>query len=116
MSEHAEIPLKPEEVTSDWLKQVLKKSLKTEVEVVQLVGVETEGFLSKACKAQIKIGPKVEKIFVKITLPAEDSFLNFITDYNIDAMEVKAYKEILPKLIEFERQFNHQGDQIQLKI
>ena len=79
----AEIPVKPEDVTKDWLKITLTKSLKSDIEVLELIPIETEGYLSKACKASIKInGGSVEKIFLKITLPSDDPFSAFIGKSN----------------------------------
>ena len=102
----AEIPVKPEDVTKDWLKRTLTKSLKSDIEVLELVPVKTEGYLSKACKATIKIGGGVpEKIFLKITLPNDDPFTAFINKYNVDTNEVKAYSETIPKLIELEKAY-----------
>ena len=104
----AEIPVKPEDVTKDWLQKTLEISLKSDIEVLDLIPVKTEGYLSKACKAKIKINDGItEKIFLKITLPGDDPFTAFINKYNVDTIEVKAYAETIPKLIEFER--NHRN-------
>ena len=110
----AEIPVKPEDVTKDWLQKTLKISLKSDIEVLDLIPVKTEGYLSKACKATIKINDgNTEKIFLKITLPSDDPFTAFINKYNVDTNEVKAYAETIPKLIEFER--NHRNGESWLK-
>ena len=50
----AEIPIKPEDCDRNWLKNTLTKSLKSEVDVIELKPVKTEGYLSKAFKATIK--------------------------------------------------------------
>ena len=104
----AEIPVKPEDVTKDWLERTLAKSLKSNVEVLELIPVKTEGYLSKACKASIKIdGGSSEKIFLKITLPSDDPFTAFINKYDVDTNEVTAYTETIPTLIEFENSFSN---------
>ena len=104
----AEIPIKPEDVTEEWLKNTLTKTLKKDIEVLKLIPVETEGYLSKACKATVKVdGGIPEKIFLKITLPSDDPFTAFISKYNVDTNEVKAYAETIPKLIDLEKSYRN---------
>ena len=95
----------PDLVTHDWLKETLQKSLKTEnVQIVELVPIKTDGYLSRAFKATIRIDDNPgEKIFIKISLSSDDPFQDFIQKYHIDVIEVKAYSEMLPKLMEFEK-------------
>ena len=54
-------------------------------------------------KPSIRCEDKIEKLFLKFTLPGDDPFTAFLNKYNLDASEVKAYKEIIPKLVEFEK-------------
>ena len=49
-----EIPLTPQDVTIDWLQRTLQKSLKTKVDVLELVPIKTDGYLSTACQAKIR--------------------------------------------------------------
>ena len=95
--------MKPEDVTKTWLSKVLQDSFNSKFEVLELVPLKTVGYLSTACKAKIRCGDKIEKLFLKFTLPGDDPFTAFLNKYNLDASEVKAYKEIIPKLVEFEK-------------
>ena len=101
----AEIPLKVEEVSEKWLKDTLEKSLNKKIEILNLNPIKTDGFLSKAVKATIKLEDESnpEKIFIKLNLPNDDPFQAFINDYGVDLKELKAYQTILPELINYEK-------------
>ena len=101
----AEIPLKVEEVSEKWLKDTLEESLNKKIEILNLNPIKTDGFLSKAVKATIKLEDESnpEKIFIKLNLPNDDPFQAFINDYGVDLKELKAYQTILPELINYEK-------------
>ena len=45
----------------------------------------------------------LKKLFVKVSLPSEDVIQSYVSDYGLDEIELKAYKEILPELMKFEK-------------
>jgi hypothetical protein len=99
------VPLNTDEVTEEWLRCVMQDALKvTAVKVIALEPIkESGGFLSGAFKAQIKIEDRsIMRLFVKMSLPADNPFRTFMEEYNIDVTEVKAYTEYLPMLVKFE--------------
>ena len=105
-------PLRPQEVTQEWLLGTLQVSLACQdVKVLQLAPVEkNEGYLSGAFKAKVKIGDKEEPLFIKIGLPSDNPFSMFVTMFNADATEIRAYNEELPTLAKFEEE--HTGKSV----
>jgi hypothetical protein len=72
----SKVPLKESDVTSDWLRATLVASPKkgSEVTVLKLKPIKTDGYLSKAFQAIVKIDGIEQKLFIKISLPCEDPF------------------------------------------
>ena len=94
----ANIPLTVEDITEKWIEKVLSKSLNAnKIQVLTIEHIKTEGFLSNAVKSTVRIDdgdPK--KLFVKVSLPSENVIQSYVSDYGLDEIELKAYKEILP--------------------
>ena len=96
--------MKIEDVTKDWLKNALEDAQDCKVQVLELAPLVTAGYLSTACKAKIQFeNGEHQKLFMKFTLPKSDPFSAFLTEYNLDANEVNAYKNMFPKLVAFEK-------------
>jgi len=101
------IPTCQNDITSEWLKEVLKSSssLATpsdKVEVDEIVTVEEKhGFISGVSKAKVKINDEMKKMFIK-TIVNPDDPLRFVYDDNkYDETEIKFYQELLPDLVRF---------------
>ena len=102
----ANIPLTVEDITEKWIEKVLAKSLNAKkIQVLTIQHIKTEGFLSNAVKSTVRIdnGDPI-KLFIKVSLPSENDIQSYVSDYGLDEIELKAYKEILPELIKFENQ------------
>ncbi len=101
------VPLKPEEVTKEWLLESMRTSLKREdVEVTKLEAVEkNDGYLSSVFKAEVKLLNEDKRLplFIKISVSKENPFYVFQTLFDVDVKEVGAYKDNLPLLINFEK-------------
>ena len=93
------------EITKEWLKRILEKSMETEdIDVLSINPITHNGFLSKAAKAEISIkNGKKEKLFIKFNLPNDNIGYDTVKAFDLDTTEIKTYKEIFPKLIEFEQ-------------
>ena len=95
-----------ENVTNNWLKQVLEKSQNHEDTIVESLEpvVKHDGNLSRGFRAKVRIGGKTQPLFIKVGLSLNDSLSFYVTKYDVDITEIKAYNEDLPNLIEFETQ------------
>ncbi len=101
------IPLTRNEVTPEWLKEVMEESLKDgPVQVIQLDLMEQRaGLLSECFKAKIKIQETNRELalFIKIGIGQDDPNCYLLNSYNIEGNEVRAYTEGLPLLVNFEK-------------
>ena len=112
------VPFSVEDLTKDWLKKILRKSLKEseKVEILNIKPIKTEGYLSKAAQGIIRINDKdPEKVFIKLNLPSNDPFQTYVNDYGIDKKELNVYQDILPTLMEYEIQIFGES-KLQMKI
>ena len=107
------IPKCQNDITKEWLKEVVlksKSSAETEddndVEVTELVIVkEKNGFLSGASKAKVTISSQVKKLFIKTIVEPNDPFRHLFYLNNFDEVEIKFYKEYLPAIVQFTKEF-----------
>ncbi len=111
MKSNPKCPTNVKDVTPEWLQEVMTTALNDDVEVIHLNAVsDNAGLLSSTFKAQIKTtaANTTVNLFIKIGFElGKDNHLDeFVGKTNIDRLEVKAYREDLDHLINFEQQ-NH---------
>jgi hypothetical protein len=63
----SQVPIKVEDVTVNWLKSTLTSSLSKDVEILELMPIKSDGYLSKAFKAKFRVtnDVNIQKVFVK---------------------------------------------------
>ena len=100
------IPKSPNDITKQWLQEVIKFSEKTEnVEVIEISQLkEKTGFLSGAVKAKVNINGDKKNLFIKTIIGQNDPFRIFYDTSNLDELEIRFYKEYLPALVDFTKQ------------
>jgi hypothetical protein len=100
------IPKNPNDITKQWLLEVIKLSEKTEnVEVIEISQLkEKTGFLSGAVKAKVNINGDEKNLFIKTIIGENDPFRIFYDTSNLDELEIRFYKEYLPALIDFTKE------------
>lgn len=110
MMSSMKIPTCQDDISSEWLQEVIKSSSSVaspsdKVEVVEIVAVEEKhGFISGVSKAKVKINNKMKNMFIK-TIVNPDDPLRFVYDVNkYDETEIKFYQELLPALVCFSRE------------
>ncbi len=99
-------PKSPSDVTPEWLKMVMKTAQKTDIDVIHLTPIaDNAGFLSATFRAQVKTNDeKMLNLFIKTgaEMGQDEQLDTFVKNTSIDMLEVKAYKEDLVQLINFE--------------
>ena len=100
------IPKSPNDITKQWLQEVIKLSEKTEnVEVIEISQLkEKTGFLSGAVKAKVNINGDKKNLFIKTIIGQNDPFRIFYDTSNLDELEIRFYKEYLPAMVDFNKQ------------
>ncbi len=104
-SNKIKVPLGAQDVSEDWLLGVMQKALdKKDLAVISLKPVSGNvGLISSTFKATLKtLGSDVIRVFIKIGGDEDNPYNDFVAQTNTDIVEVKAYKEDLPRLVNFE--------------
>ena len=114
----SEIPTCPNEVTKEWLNATLKEIFTVEkIEIVYFEKVQqTEGFTSGAFKARAKTSGNEINFFIKSITDHKDPSRYYMEEFYLDHVEILAYKEILPKLIEFEKSNRNGKSRLELTL
>lgn len=99
--EKLEIPTNSRQVTEEWIKNALGVEKVLNLENVK----EKSGYLSNTFRVKIEVDNEVKSIFIKIILDSDDELFVYFERNNFDQVEIRFYKEYLPKLIEFEKKF-----------
>ena len=94
-----EIPTTLKQITEKWIKEAVNAEKVLEIQNVQ----EKSGFLSGVKKAKILLENQEKNIFIKIISEPDDPFIGYFKTTNFDEVEIRFYREFLPKLIEFEK-------------
>ncbi len=106
------IPLKAEDVTEDWVLEAMTAFLgREDIEVKKMAASSPEDwYLRGATQAKLRLlkENKSLSVIIKIGLAKDNPSYNYITERNLDAKEIKAFKTDLPRLIEFSKK--HVGE------
>ena len=86
----------------------MKATLKDQdVEVLNVSEIDgpNHGFVNGVKKASIKVDQKLIPLFLKFSAHPISSYCQMVQSYHCHHREVIAYQQILPQMIEFEKQF-----------
>ena len=112
-----EIPKSPKDVTKNWLKTVLQKSLNETIEVQTLnIVTQKNGFLCGTFKAQVLINGQLVKLFIKTMLETDDPLRYMWDDFEFDRIEISTYNTFFPELIKFEREQLHGKSELETML
>ena len=102
------VPKESSEIDEQWLTTVMKATLKDQdVEVLNVSEIDgpNHGFVNGVKKASIKVDQKLIPLFLKFSAHPISSYCQMVQSYHCHHREVIAYQQILPQMIEFEKQF-----------
>ncbi len=102
------VPTSPNDVTKDWLKNVLEKAnpdVKAEVSSFTAI-TEVNGLLASVFKASVKFNDNANetKLFIKIGVSEDNPYASFTLLSQVDVREVKAYQDDIAALVAFEKE------------
>ena len=104
------IPKCQNDITTEWLKEVIKSkdskfvtaSSDNIVEIIEIFIVEVKNaFLSGASKAKVNINGKINNLFIKTIVNPDDPLRFLYDDNRFDEVEISFYQEYLPDLVSF---------------
>ena len=104
------IPLSPDDVTDEWLEQLLRHHHGSEYRLISVtpasIVANQLSYCSEMrvvdCKGEIRSGSLTDRLVVKL-LPRDASMKALVTELKMVQCETEVYKDMLPRLCEFER-------------